>query len=118
GARAPAGTPASWRDRLRALRHLPKLLRLVWETEPRYVVGIFVLRVVRAAVPLLVLWIGKLIVDEVIAAVKIAGTGGAVPWTRLAELLLLELAIALVGEALSRLSSLFESLLGDLFANR
>ena len=41
-----------WRERLQALRHLPKLLRMVWETEPRYVVGILLLRVARSAVPL------------------------------------------------------------------
>ena len=40
------------------------------------------------------------------------------PWTRLAVLLGIELAIALVGEGLSRVSALLESLLGDLFANR
>ena len=37
---------------------------------------------------------------------------------RLAELLALELGIALVGEGLARISALLESLLGDLFANR
>ena len=72
-----APSPSSWRERLRALRHLPQLLRLVWETEPRYVVGIFLLRIARAAVPLAVLWIGKLIVDEVIAAVAGSAAGGA-----------------------------------------
>ncbi len=114
----PSGPPVSWRDRLRALRHLPRLLRMVWETEPRYVVGILVLRILRALVPLGVLWIGKLIVDEVVLAVGLATAGAPVPWTRIAELLAIELVIALVGEALSRLSALLESLLGDLFANR
>jgi ATP-binding cassette subfamily B protein len=57
-------------------------------------------------------------VDEVVSAVAIAGAGGTVSWVRLAELLALELAIALVGEGLSRVSALLESLLGDLFANR
>src|SRR5687768_15879957 len=114
GGGPPATGPSmSWRERLRALRHLPKLLKLVWETEPRYVVAIFVLRLLRAAVPLAVLWIGKLIVDEVILAAQVAAAGGTVPWTRLAELLALELAVAFAGEGLSRLSSLFESLLGD-----
>ncbi len=42
----------------------------------------------------------------------------AIPWLRIAELLGVELAIALVGEGLSRISALLESLLGDLFANR
>jgi ATP-binding cassette, subfamily B, bacterial len=116
--RRPGEPPVSWRERLQALRHLPRLLQMVWETEPRYVVGILVLRVARALIPLAVLWVGKLIVDEVVRAIGVAGTGAPAPWLRLAELLALELGIALVGEGLSRLSALLESLLGDLFANR
>lgn len=118
GRRKPDQPPASWRERLAALRHLPRLLRLVWETEPRYVVGIFLLRILRSLVPLGVLWVGKLIVDAVVHAVGAANAGEPVAWLRLGELLALELAIALVGEGLSRLSALLESLLGDLFANR
>jgi ATP-binding cassette, subfamily B, bacterial len=115
----PLASPdATWRERLQALRHLPKLLRMVWQTEPRYVAGILVLRVARSAVPLAVLWIGKLIVDEVVHAINVTSAGGPVSWVRLATLLLVELAIALAGEGLSRLSALLESLLGDLFANR
>ena len=60
------------------------------------------LRVARSLVPLAVLWIGKLIVDEVVQAIGTAAGRGAVDWTRLAELLALELAIALVGEGLAR----------------
>jgi ATP-binding cassette subfamily B protein len=116
--RMPAAPNASWRERLQALRHLPKLLRMVWDAEPRYVVGILLLRVARSAVPIAVLWVGKLIVDEVVHAVGTAGSGAPVPWSRLALLVGIELAIALVGEALSRVSALLESLLGDLFANR
>ena len=116
GGRKPDEPPPGWRERLRALRNLPALLRLVWATQPRYVVGILSLRVVRAAVPLGVLWVGKLIVDEVVMA--IGRPPGEVPWARLGTLLAIELAIAIVGEGLSRLSALLESLLGDLFANR
>jgi len=101
---------------LRALRHLRTLLRLVWTTEPRYVVGILVLRVVRAGIPVAVLWVGKLIVDLVVTA--ISRGRGEVSWSRLGALLAIEFTIAIVGEALSRLSALLESLLGDLFANR
>src|SRR5687768_6693519 len=97
GRQRPGEPPASWRQRLQALRHLPRLLRMVWETEPRYVVGILLLRVARALIPLAILWVGKLIVDEVIRAVAVAGDGGPAPWVRLAELLALELGIALVG---------------------
>jgi ATP-binding cassette subfamily B protein len=116
GGRKPYEPQPGWRERLRALRNLPALLRLVWTTEPGYVVGILSLRVLRAAVPLGVLWVGKLIVDEVVTA--IGRPPGAVPWARLGTLLAIEFAIAIVGEGLSRLSALLESLLGDLFANR
>ena len=115
---APPDPNISWRERLQALRHLPKLLRMVWETNPAYVVGILLLRVARSAVPLAVLWVGKLIVDEVVHAITVHQSGGPLAWTRLAVLLGIELAIALVGEGLSRVSALLESLLGDLFANR
>jgi ATP-binding cassette subfamily B protein len=91
---------------------------MVWQTEPRYVVGILLLRVARSAVPLAVLWIGKLIVDEVVHAITLHNNGGPIPWTRLGVLIGIELGIALIGEGLSRLSALLESLLGDLFANR
>ena len=110
----PPDTPPTWRERLRALRHLPRLFRLVWATQPRYVVIILVLRVLRAVVPVAVLWLGKLIVDEVVAEV----TRGEASWERLGLLLGAELLVAVLGEALSRASALYESLLGDLFANR
>src|SRR5688572_32115048 len=95
GRRRPGDPAVSWRERLQALRHLARLLRMVWETEPRYVVGILGLRMARAGIPLAVLWVGKLIVDEVVHAVGMAGSGGTAPWFRLAELLTLELGIAL-----------------------
>src|SRR5712691_4880501 len=50
--RKPDEPRPGWRKKLQALRHVPRLLRLVWETEPHYVVGIFVLRVARALVAL------------------------------------------------------------------
>jgi len=116
GARKPNDPSPGWRERLQALKHLRTLLRLVWTTEPRYVLGILTLRVLRAGIPVAVLWVGKLIVDQVVAA--IARHGAEVPWRTLGALLAIEFVIAITGEALSRLSALLESLLGDLFANR
>lgn len=108
----------TWRERLDALKHVPPLLRFVFETHPGYTVAILALRVVRSFIPLAVLWIGKLIIDGVIAGARVQATGGVVAWWHLAGLLGLELAIAVIGEGLARLSSLLESLLGDLFSNR
>jgi ATP-binding cassette, subfamily B, bacterial len=71
------------------------------------------LRLVRAFVPVAVLLVGKLIIDAVVAA-----RGGALDTRLLWRLVALEIALAFVGETLSRVSSVVESLLGDLFSNR
>src|SRR5947207_874891 len=115
---ASPDAPPTWGERLAALRHVPPLLRLVFQTHRGYTAAILALRAIRSLIPVAVLWIGKLIIDGVIAGMA-AGRAGRTPdWWHLATLVGLELGIAVVGEALARLSSLLESLLGDLFANR
>ena len=117
GAFDPMERP-TWRQRLEALRNVRPLLRMVWETHRGYAAGIVALRVLRAFVPLAVLWIGKLIIDGVVGAMRVHAAGHAVEWGRLGELLVIGLLIAVVGDALARAGTLVESLLGDLFSNR
>src|SRR5438128_7945726 len=115
----PDGKPPTWGERLQALKYVPPLLKLVYETHRGYTVAILVLRAIRSFVPLAVLWIGKLIIDGVIAAMRVRSGGGTpVDWWYLGGLVGLELGNAVAGEGLARLSSLLESLLGDLFSNR
>jgi ATP-binding cassette subfamily B protein len=103
----------TWRERFAAMRYVPALLVLVWQTDRLLTFATAVLRVVRAFVPVATLWIGKLIIDEVIRA------RAATPnWRRLAVLVGIELAIAVGSDALGRASQLVEGLLGDLFTNR
>jgi len=102
----------TWKERLEALRYVPALFRLIWGTHRGYTVAMVGLRVVRAFVPVVTFWVGKLILDSVIAAK--AGHGSL---TQVWRYLGLELGIVLVGEILARASSLIESLLGDLFSN-
>jgi len=112
------GKPPTWGERLQALKYVPPLLKLVYQTHRGYTIAILALRAIRSFVPLAVLWIGKLIIDGVIAAVQARAAGDPVDWGYLGGLVALELGIAVVGEGLARLSSLLESLLGDLFSNR
>ena len=113
---APSGAPGSapgWRDRLRAVRYVPSLLGLVWDTHRGYTATMVVLRVLRAFVPLAALWVGKLIIDLVVEM------RDATPdFDRLWRLVAIEVAIVVAGEVLARASQLVESLLGDLFSNR
>jgi len=112
-AREKPGERPSFRERIQALRYVPKLLRLVWETHRGLAVAMGVLRLVRSFVPIATLWIGKLIIDGVVATQQAGGT-----WRAVGNLVAIELAIVIFGELLARASSLVESLLGDLFSNR
>ncbi len=115
---ASPDAPPTWGERLAALKHVAPLVRLVFQTHRGYAIAILALRAIRSLIPVAVLWVGKLIIDGVIAGVATVRAGGSPDWRHLAGLVGLELGIAVVGEGLARLSSLLESLLGDLFANR
>lgn len=96
-----------------ALRHLPPFIRLVWQTHRGFTVAMLALRLARAFVPVALLWIGKLIIDLVVTS-----RAGAFNTTQLWRLVAIEIALAFVSDALARISSVVESLLGDLFSNR
>jgi ATP-binding cassette subfamily B protein len=100
------------RQQVEALRYVPPLLRMVWETHPGYTLTMAALRLLRSAIPVATLWVGKLILDAIVSM-----RGGRSDLPTLWKLIGLELVIVLVGEALARGSSLVESLLGDLFSN-
>jgi ATP-binding cassette subfamily B protein len=95
------------------LRNVPPFVRLVWKTHRGLTLAMILLRLVRAFVPVAVLLVGKLIIDAVVAA-----RGGALDTRLLWQLVAIEIALAFLGETLSRISSVVESLLGDLFSNR
>lgn len=109
----PAAESPTLRERIAVLRHIPPFVKLVWQTHRGLTLAMIVVRLARAFVPVAVLWVGKLIIDAVVAA-----RAGSLDTKYLWQLVVLEIAIAFVGEALSRLSSVVESLLGDLFSNR
>lgn len=114
----------TWRQRFSALRNLPPFLRLVWGTSRALTVGNIAVRVVRAVLPVATLYVGKLILDEV---VRLVGLGvppvGLHSWLpggelhTLARLLLAELALAVSSDVLGRLTGLFDALLSERFNN-
>lgn len=122
----PPQTPdsrPSLRERMAALRNLPPFLRQVWRTSPALTLTSLGLRLIRALMPLAMLYVGKLIIDE---AVHLAGNGG-MPALRealsggqldtLLQLLALELGLAIASDLLGRLVNYADSLLSELFTN-
>ncbi|MEO8848352.1 MAG: ABC transporter ATP-binding protein [Casimicrobiaceae bacterium] len=118
--RAP-GT-RSLRERVGALRNLPPFLRMVWRTSPVLAASTGLLRLGRALLPVVALYVGKLIIDEVVHFVTAHGASGAalslggVP-QRLVQLVVLEFTLAIVSDVMGRAVSLIDSLLSERFSN-
>lgn len=106
-------TPQTWRERFQALRNVPPLLALVWQTSRSLTTATLLLRVIAALFPLATLWISKLIVDLVVRAIRHQPFHRDEIW----KLLILELLLAIASDSLSRFISLVDSLLGDRFTN-
>jgi ATP-binding cassette subfamily B protein len=104
--------PPKLRDRISALRYVPKFIALIWETNWQLTLAMMALRIVRAATPLATMWVAKLIIDAVVKARQ-----HGPDWRHLWTLVAIEVAIVVTDQAISRASTLVESLLGDLFTN-
>ncbi len=104
--------PLTLKERLGALRNLPAFFKLVWETSKWMTLVNFMLRLIRSAVPVALLYVGKLIIDQV---VQLSHTHGNT--YHLWQLVAAEFTLAIFSDALSRCITLIDSLLGDLFSN-
>ncbi|UZF91782.1 ABC transporter ATP-binding protein [Bosea sp. NBC_00550] len=112
-------------QRFTTLARLPRLLRSLWTASPVLVSAAIVLRLLRAVQPPLVLFVGKLIVDEVVLQAGMPSPGPALAdWlasgrlSALAEWLALECVLMVGANILQRLSTLTEGLLSERHANR
>lgn len=111
-------------ERLGALRHLPSLFRLVWRASPGLTVASLGLRLTRSALPILVLYVGKLIIDEVVVQTRLGPPSASLgDWIGngrldgLGGLLILELGLAIIADLLGRTSALVDSLLPERYSN-
>ena len=115
--------PASLSARLGALRNLPPFLKLIWRTSPGFTAATLALRMVRALLPVVTLYVGKLIVDEVVALAQARGAlSGFQQWIdsgrldHLGWLLAAEFGLAVLADILGRVVSLIDGLLAERFS--
>jgi ATP-binding cassette subfamily B protein len=117
-------TPQSFRERIGTLRHLPPFIRLVWDSSPALTLASLSLRLLRAVLPVLLLYVGKLIVDAVVAEARLPHAG----WTpaewiasgrlvKVGGLVALEFGLAVMADFSGRFSSLVDSLLAETYSN-
>ncbi len=106
-----------------ALRNLPPFLREIWATSRALTCVSLGLRLIRALLPVITLYVGKLIIDE---AIRIAGTdlpaGLVAAWRDghldpILWLLLLELGLAVLSDVLGRIIAYADALLSERYTN-
>jgi ATP-binding cassette subfamily B protein len=98
-----------WRERLTALRNVPPVLRIVWDSGPSIVTLGVIFRLFASLLPIAALWITKLIIDRIVQVVS--GHQPVPPslWWLVAA----EFGIAILGSALGRSIDYLDALLAD-----
>ncbi len=90
---------------------------MVWNTSPGLTTATIVLRLISSVIPVGQLWVGKLIIDQVVRALQDRLQGHPVAPHRIWVYLAYEIALAVLSDLLSRAVNLSDSLLGDKFTN-
>jgi ATP-binding cassette subfamily B protein len=96
-----------------ALKALPRFFKEIWRVSPTFFVTNFVARLLTAVSPVALLWVGKLIIDEVILQISLETQDLSQLWTYVG----IELGIAVAADLLNRLINLTDGLIGDLYSN-
>jgi ATP-binding cassette subfamily B protein len=121
---SPAPNAGSLKERFSALRTLRPFIAMVWRASPSLMAASLALRLVRALVPVVALYVGKLIIDDVVRLVQMPGrpttldgwlASGELQW--LGVLLLAEFALAVLSDVLIRVVSLVDGLLSEKVTN-
>ncbi|HYC37912.1 MAG TPA: ABC transporter ATP-binding protein [Usitatibacter sp.] len=99
----------TFRERLGALKNLPPFMRLVWQTSPALTLAQAALRLVRAVLPVMMLYVAKLIIDEVVALAQ-SPQGST---DRIAMLIAVEFGLTIASDILTRLVGLVDTLLSE-----
>jgi len=114
----------SFKERLGALRNLRPFLTMVWRTSRSLTVASLLLRLARALLPVITLYVGKLIIDDVVMLVQMPDKPGTLPeWIAsgllnwLGFLLVAEFGLAVIADILGRVVSLIDSLLSERVSN-
>jgi ATP-binding cassette subfamily B protein len=122
--RSSAIASRSLKERVGALKNLRPFLMMVWRTSPGLTAASLALRLVRAVLPVITLYVGKLIIDNVVLLVQAPHQpetlrlwlgSGVLNWLIL--LLLSEFALAVMADVFGRVVALVDSLLAERVTN-
>jgi ATP-binding cassette subfamily B protein len=105
----------NFKDRLAAFTNLPRFFKMVWHTSPLLATANAVIRIALSLLPLSMLYVGKLIIDQVVFLSN--NINKNLSEVHLWQLIAIEFGLVVLLNALNRAVMLIDTLLGDLFAN-
>jgi len=102
---------ATRKNQLRALKNIPHLGALLWDAGSGLLIAELVCRVLIGLLPIAGLWVGKLIIDSVVSALRHPGSDSSLLWFLLA----LEFAIGALAAMLGRAIEYWDGRVADQF---
>jgi ATP-binding cassette subfamily B protein len=103
----------SLKDSLASLRFVPRFFKKIYTVSPTLFLANLLLRLVDATLPVAMLWVGKVIIDEVVLQIN----ADVKSYDTLILYIGLEFGLAIFSDFLSRTTSLTDGLLGDKYSN-
>jgi ATP-binding cassette subfamily B protein len=100
---------SGWQERISALRNVPAVLKIVWDSGPGVVIFGLISRLFSSVLPVLLLWITKLIIDSIVRAVSAHQHVQRGFWWLVAA----EFSLAVLNSVLLRTIDYSDSLLAD-----
>lgn len=109
-----SATKTSYLQNFSALKYLPRFFKAVYRSSPKMFTINVLLRLIKSIFPIVLLWVGKEIIDEVILLV---GTEGSQELSRLYTLIAIEFGVAIFSDLFNRLIGVTDTLMGSLYSN-
>jgi len=103
----------SIKESFKALKTVPRFFKEIYKTNPALFIANLSGRLLNSFTPVVVLWIGKMIIDEIILQVSLADKDLSLLW----KLVAIEFGVVVLSDLLGRLTNLTDGLLGDLYSN-
>lgn len=106
------GNKTSLKKSFSALVFIPRFFKEIWNTNKKLFLLSAFCRLIGAVLPVIVLWIGKIIIDEIILQTKLETSDLSELWTYVA----IELGLIILSDLVSRAIQLTDGLLGDTYS--
>ncbi len=95
-----------------ALIYIPRFFKEIWNTNKKLFLSSAFCRLIGAVLPVIILWVGKIIIDEIILQISLEVPDYTQLWTYVG----IEFGLVVLSDLISRAIQLTDSLLGDAYS--